>query len=95
MLDRLLRKQDLAFSSVRRETGLERGANDIIEEEGAVNEETEASDLEPFERFPAQAQWDEPDEQRTAGIDCAARGSGDGAGDGETEEIETAILVSK
>lgn len=56
MLDRLLRKQDLAFSCVTRDTGLERGADDIIEEESAVNEETEASDLEPFERFPTQAQ---------------------------------------
>jgi hypothetical protein len=53
VLDRILGKQDLAIPSVARKTGLERGLNDVVEEEGAVNEQTESGDLEPLERFPA------------------------------------------
>lgn len=52
VLDRILRKQDLAIPSVAWKTGLERGLDDVVEEEGAVNEQTESGDLEPLERFP-------------------------------------------
>lgn len=63
-----------------RETSLQRGLHDIVEQERSVNEEAEADDLEPFEGFPAQAEGDEPDEEGAAGVDCAAGGGGDGAG---------------
>lgn len=67
-----------------------RGGNNVVEQHGAVDEQGEADDLQPFEGFPAEAQADDPDEQRAARVDGAARGGRDGAGDGEAEEVEAA-----
>jgi hypothetical protein len=40
--------------SRRGQTRFERRADDIIEQEGAINEESETQNLEPLERLPAQ-----------------------------------------
>jgi hypothetical protein len=45
MLDRLLGKQDLALSSSTRKTSLERGTNDVVEQEGSVDEQAKADNL--------------------------------------------------
>jgi hypothetical protein len=36
-----------------RKTGFERGADDVVEEEGPVHEQGKSDDLEPFECLPA------------------------------------------
>lgn len=82
MFNWLLPEEEFAFSPVARETGLQRGLDNIVEEERSVDEESEADDLKPFESLPAQAERDEPDEEGAAGVDCAAGGSRDGTGDG-------------
>lgn len=62
MLYRFLFQQFLSVSEVTGETCFERRTDDIVEQEGAVNEEREAEDLEPLEGFPSQDQGNEPDE---------------------------------
>lgn len=74
MLDRLLGKQHLSVSPMVRETCLKRRLDDIVKEKGSVDEQTEADNLEPFERFPTQAQRDKPNEQGTTGVNRAAGG---------------------
>lgn len=49
MLNGFLGEQYLALSPIRGKACLERGTDDIVEEEGAVYEQTEANDLEPLE----------------------------------------------
>ena len=49
VLDRLFRKQHLALSTMGRKTGLQRGANNVVEEECAVDKKTKAGHLEPLE----------------------------------------------
>lgn len=80
MLNRLLPQQDFTLSPMTRETSLQRGLHNIIEQESSVDEKPETNDLEPFERLPAQAEGDEPDEEGATGVDCAAGGGGDGVG---------------
>ena len=86
MLDRIF-GQELLMRSLN--ARLERRAYKIVEYECAVHKQCETEDLQPFECLPAQTQRDDPDEERTAGIDGRARRSGDGASYGETEEVET------
>jgi hypothetical protein len=78
MLNRILREKDLALSPVARQAGLERGLDNVIEQECSVDEECKADNLEPLEGLPAQAERDKPDEEGTAGVDCAAGGGRDG-----------------
>lgn len=67
-----------------------RWVDDLVEQRSSPDQQRETDDLQPLEGFPAQAQRDEPDEERAAGVDRAARGGADLAGDGEAEEVETA-----
>lgn len=53
MFYRLLRQQLLMFMYIPRQTCLQRGPDDIVEQEGSVDEEREANDLQPLEGFPA------------------------------------------
>lgn len=62
--------------------------DDAVEQEGEVDEEGEAKDLQPLESLPAEAERDDPDEERPAGIDGRAGGSTDGPRDGKAEEVE-------
>lgn len=71
------------------ETGLQGRTDDIVEQECTVNEASKTDNLKPFERFPAQPQRDEPDEQSAAGINGATGCGGDGARYRETEEVES------
>ena len=83
----LLRLQPLASRHAR----LERRSNDVVEQERAVDEHRESDDLEPLEGFPAETKRNEPDEERAAGVDCAAGGGGDDSGDAEAEEVESTV----
>lgn len=86
MLDRLLGQQLLDLLMGLEE--LERGLHDAVEQEGEVDEKSEADDLQPLERLPAEAQRDNPDEERSARVDGRSRRGADGARDGEAEEVE-------
>ena len=66
-----------------------RRVNDLVEQRCAPYQQRETSHLQPFERFPAEAERDEPYEERAAGVDCAARCGGDLACYREAEEVET------
>ena len=72
MLDGLLGEELLDLGIVGAEEG-ERGANDAVEEEGEVDEEGEAGDLEPLEGLPTEPERHHPDEQRPARVDCRPR----------------------
>lgn len=87
MLDRFFGEQLLDLLPGAQE--LERGLDDAVEEEGEVDEEREAGDLQPLEGLPAEAERDHPDEEGAAAVDGGARGGADAAGDGEPEEVET------
>lgn len=65
--------------------------DDAVEEEGEVDEQGEADDLQPLERLPAEAERDDPDEERPARVDGRAGGGADAARDGEAEEVEAAV----
>ena len=67
-----------------------RWVDDLVEQRSSPDQQRETDDLQPLEGLPAQAQRDEPDEERAAGVDCAAGGGADLTGDGEPEEVETA-----
>ena len=67
-----------------------RRVDDFVEQSCAPDQQRETDDLQPLERLPAQAQRDEPDEERAAGVDCAAGGGADLSGYAEAEEVETA-----
>lgn len=43
--------------------------DDAVKEEGEVDEQGEADDLQPLERLPAEAERDDPDEEGPAGVD--------------------------
>ena len=88
MLDGLLGKQ-LLYVGARLEES-EGRLDDAVEEEGEVDEQREAADLQPLERLPAEAQRDDPDEQRPARVDGRARRGADVARDREAEEVEAA-----
>jgi hypothetical protein len=68
-----------------------RRVDNLIEQRRAPDQQRETEHLQPLERLPAQAQRDEPDEQRAARVDCAAGCCGDLARDGEAEEVEAAV----
>lgn len=88
MLNGIFREQNLALSVFAGQACLERGADDIIEQESSVNKQHKASNLEPFERLPAQAEGNEPNEKCTASVNRAARCSRDSAGNRQTKEVE-------
>lgn len=67
-----------------------RRVHDAVEQEGEVDEQCEAHDLQPLERLPPKPQRDDPDEECAARVDCGARRRTDGAGYGEAEEVEAA-----
>lgn len=88
VLDGLLREQLLDLL-VRLEE-VERRLHEAVEQEGEVDQQREAEDLQPLERLPAEPQRHDPDEERPARVDGRPRRGADGARDGEAEEVETA-----
>lgn len=89
MLNGAFGKQHLSFSPVTRQASLDRRTDNVIEHKGSIDKKRETDNLEPFEGLPAESKRDNPNEERAAGVNCATRGSGDSAGDGQTEEVET------
>ena len=49
MLDGLFREQHFTLAHITGKTGLERGANNVVEEESPVYKECEANHLQPLE----------------------------------------------
>lgn len=72
------------------QTSLEWRTNDVVEQEGTINQQPEAGNLEPLEGLPSQTQRDKPDEKGSAGVDCAAGCSRDRASDRQAEEVKAA-----
>jgi hypothetical protein len=94
MLNRLLRQQLLDLVGVNSKE-LEGGLHDAVEEESEVDQKNKAEDLEPLERLPPEAEGDDPDEQRAAGVNRGARCGADCPGHREAEEVEaTGLHVS-
>lgn len=91
MLNRLLRQQLLHLADAEE---LKRRLDDAVEEEGKVNEQTKADDLQPLECLPAETERDHPDEKRAARVDGGAGGGAHRAGYGEAKEIEAAVKES-
>ena len=87
---RLLPSHSRPSSEVPPQPRYGRRVDDLVEQSSSPNEQRETDDLQPLEGLPAQSQRDEPDEERAAGVDCAAGGGADLTGDGEPEEVETA-----
>ena len=71
MLDRLLGEELLDFLAGAQE--VEGRPDDAVEQEGEVDEQGEAGDLQPLEGLPAEPQRHDPDEQGPAGIDGRPR----------------------
>ncbi len=69
VLDRVFWQQLLWVFLLALDARLQWRRDDVVEDEGAINEEHEAEDLQPLERFPAQAERDYPDEERAARVD--------------------------
>lgn len=88
MFNRLLRQQLLHLADAEE---FERRLDDAVEQESKVDEQAEADDLEPLERLPAEAERDDPDEERAARVDGGAGGGAHAAGYGETEEVEATV----
>jgi len=86
MLNRLLGQKLLHLLLNLQE--LDRRLDDAVEQKGKVHEECETDDLEPLERLPAEAERDDPDEERTARVNRGAGGGADAARDGEAEKVE-------
>lgn len=55
--------------------------DDAVEQEGEVDQQGEAKDLQPLECLPAEAERDDPDEEGPAGVDGRAGGGADGPRD--------------
>lgn len=89
MLNRSLWQQWLSLAL---HTALERRANQIVEHKGAIHQQCKAQYLQPLECLPAETQGDNPNKERTAGIDGRARCGADSPGNGKTEEVETAVV---
>lgn len=89
MLDRLLRQQLLEL--LLRLEEVEGRLDDAVEEEGEVDEQREAGDLQPLERLPPEAQRHDPDEQRPARVDGRPRRRADVARHREAEEVEAPV----
>lgn len=70
---------------------LEGRIDNAVEKEGKVDEQGKSEDLQPLECLPAQAEGDDPDKERAAGVDGRAGRGGDAAGDGETKKVEATI----
>ena len=87
MLDRLLGEEFLDLGFVGAEEG-EGGADDAVEEEGEVDEEGEAGDLEPLEGLPAEPERHHPDEQGPARVDGRPRRRAHVTRHREPEEVE-------
>ena len=69
MLNGLLRQQNLPLLPVTGKTCFERGTDDVVEQEGPVDEKRKAQDLQPLECFPAEGERNKPDEECPAGVD--------------------------
>jgi hypothetical protein len=67
MLDGFLGEQCLDFLTRAHEG--ERRLHDAIEDEGEIDKQHEACNLEPLERLPTKAKRNNPDEKRTACVD--------------------------
>ena len=53
------------------------GLHEFIEYRGPVDQKSKAEDLKPLESLPAKTQTYDPDEERAARVDGAARGGTD------------------
>ena len=73
---------------------LQRGLHDVVEDKSEVDQQGKAKDLEPLERFPAQAQRHDPDEESPAGVDGRSRGGAHATGHRETKKVEAATRES-
>lgn len=62
--------------------------NDTVEQEGEVNKQGEADNLEPLERLPTQAKGDDPDEKGSASVNGRSRSSTDAPCNGQAKEVE-------
>lgn len=91
MLNGLLGQQLFDLGLVNLEE-LEGRVDDAVEKKGKVDEQGKSEDLQPLECLPAQAEGDDPDEERAAGVNGGAGRGGDAAGDGETEKVEATVL---
>ena len=87
MLDGLLGQQLLDLLDAEEGEGR---LDDAVEQEGEVDKQHEAGDLQPLERLPAEAERDDPDEEGAARVDGGARRGADAARDGQAEEVEAA-----
>lgn len=87
MLNRLLWEELLNLLLSPEE--FKRRLDNAIEQEGEINQQNKPDDLQPLERFPAQTEGDDPDEEGPAGIDSRAGGSTHCPSDGETKKVET------
>jgi len=71
-----------------------RWEDEIVEDEGAVYEEAEPENLQsgegPLQRFPSQAEGDEPDAESSARVDRASGGGADASRHTQPKEIEKA-----
>ena len=82
-------------SSPSSQEGDGRRAHNFVKDGSAPNEQSESDHLEPLERFPAETEADDPNEERAAGVDCAARSRRDQASYAQTEEVEaTACMLA-
>lgn len=57
-----------------------RHPDNIIINQGPINQKRETENLQPLESFPAKPQTHNPDKERPTRIDCAARGRGNSTG---------------
>lgn len=76
------------------EEGDSRWVDDFVEDGSAVDEQSKTNDLQPLKCLPSESQADEPDEERSASVDGASSGGGDGPRNAETEEIEATAMES-
>lgn len=79
MLNRLLGKELLDLADAQKLKGR---LHDAVEEEGKVDEQGKAEDLQPLKCLPAEAEGHHPDEEGAAGVDRRARGGAHAAGHG-------------
>ena len=86
VLDRLLREKLLNL--VAGAEAPQGRLNDAVEEERGIDEHGETHNLQRLERLPAEAERDDPDEERPAGVNGRPRGRTDGPRHGEAEEVE-------
>lgn len=89
MLDRFFRKKLLSFCVGAQK--FKRWLHEAIEQKGRINQQSKSGNLQPLERFPAKAERNDPDEERSASVNGGARGGTDGASNGQPEEVEATM----